>query len=82
MIPLTKEAVVRILGPTEDHLIAELLATGCTEEELAQAYVWLTNEEALVKAGQPFPSGRVAELIEIIDPSRDLADEDAVPLAP
>lgn len=68
MSALTKEAVVRVLGPVDDSLAAELAATGASEEELREAYAWVVNDEALVNDLRPFPKGRVAELAEILRP--------------
>lgn len=66
MKALTKEAIERVLGPVDNSVAAELVATGATEGELRQAQAWLTNDEALINAMQPLPKGRVAELTEIL----------------
>jgi hypothetical protein len=64
---LTRGAVERVLGPADDSLVAELALTGATEQELREAHIWLTNEEALVNEFRPFPSGRVVEFVRILD---------------
>ena len=69
MTPLTRQAVQRILGPVDDHMVAELLATGASEEELREAWTWANSDEALVNEQRPFPTGRAAELVEILSAS-------------
>ncbi len=63
---LTREQVTSVLGPIDDVLAAEVLATGATLEELEAAFAWLHSDEALVNDHQPLPTGRVAQLIEIL----------------
>jgi hypothetical protein len=67
MPTLTKDAVERVLGPVDDSLVAELALTGATEQELREAQTWMTNDEVLVNEFQPFPSGRVGDLVRILD---------------
>ncbi|WP_424139576.1 hypothetical protein [Roseomonas chloroacetimidivorans] len=78
MSVLTGEDVRSILGPVDNHLVARILATGATREELAEAYTWLSNNEAPMNSGQPLASGRVAELIDLLEES----EEDSPPSTP
>jgi hypothetical protein len=48
-------------------VIAKIIATGATADELAEAHGWLANDEPLMNAGRPLPSGRVARVVDIID---------------
>ncbi|WP_022728659.1 hypothetical protein [Fodinicurvata sediminis] len=64
--PLTREAVNRVLGPVGNTLSAELVATGASAEELQEAHAWLHSDEALINEGRPLPTGRVAELLDIL----------------
>jgi len=68
---MTREDVVSVLGPTDETLIADILFTGASSEELREAWVWLNEDEALMGEGRPLPGTRVAELIDLLD-----ADED------
>src|SRR4051794_26016442 len=52
---------------TDGSLVAELLATDASREELVEAYAWITNNEAPMNAGRPLASGRVAQLIDILE---------------
>jgi hypothetical protein len=47
-------------------VIANIIATGATPEELAEAHAWLANDEPLMNAGRPLPSGRDARLVNIV----------------
>jgi hypothetical protein len=79
MATLTHEDVRVVLGPVDDSLVAEILATGASPEELAEAYAWVTNDEALMNIGRPLASSRVGRLFDILEPAED--DEAAVPAA-
>ena len=67
MPTLTKNAVEKVLGPVDDSLVAELALTEATEHELLEAHTWMTNDEALVNEFRPLPSGRMGELVRILD---------------
>jgi hypothetical protein len=66
MTILTRDHVDAALGSVEDHFAAQILGTGASLEEFAQAQAWLVNDEAAMNVGQPLPSGRVAQLIDIM----------------
>jgi hypothetical protein len=63
---VTRDDVIKAIGPIEDVTIAEIIATGATADELAEAQTWLVNDEPLMNAGKPLASGRVRELIDIL----------------
>ena len=78
MTRLTRDDVIKAIGETDDVAIAEIIGTGATAEELAEAQAWLANDEALINAGRPLPSGRVGELVEILSElEQDEEDEEA-----
>jgi len=66
MTSLTHKDVVAILGPLDDVTVAQIIATGATTQELAQAHAWINNDEALMNDGAPLPGGRVAHLIDLM----------------
>ena len=70
-MPMTREEIVSVLGPTDETLVADMLSTGASIEELREAWAWLNEDEALMGEGRPLPGTRVAELINLLD-----ADED------
>jgi hypothetical protein len=55
-----------VLGPVDDAVATEIIATGATPEELAQAWAWVNSDEALINDGRPLPSGKVAELVDLL----------------
>jgi hypothetical protein len=63
---VTRDDVLKAVGPIDDVTIAEIIGTGATVEELAEAQAWIVNDEPLMNAGKPLPSGRVGELVEIL----------------
>jgi hypothetical protein len=66
MSTLTRKDVIAMLGEIDDDVVAEIIASGATLEELAEARAWLANDEPLMNAGRPLPSGRVARVVDII----------------
>jgi hypothetical protein len=64
---LSRDEVVRIIGPADDRTIAQVIGTGATPEELEQARAWVVNDEAMMNAGRPLATGRVAQLIDILE---------------
>ena len=69
---MTSEDVVAVLGPADKMLGAEVIATGATQPELAEAFAWANNDEALLGEGRHLPTGRVAVLVDLLR-----ADEEA-----
>ncbi|MFS8110596.1 hypothetical protein QD460_02590 [Rhizobium jaguaris] len=68
---ITAKDIVSVLGPIDETLMANVFATGATLGELAEAWAWVNNDEALIGEGRTLPSGKVAELVELLS-----ADED------
>jgi len=77
MTQLTREDVIKAVGEIDDVTTAQIIGTGATPEELAEAQAWIENDEALINAGRPLPSGRVGELVEILDELETDEDEEA-----
>jgi hypothetical protein len=65
---LSSEDVRAVVGPIDETLLADILATGASAQELAEAWAWVSADEALVNAGRALPSGRVAQLIDLLEP--------------
>ncbi|WP_164919709.1 hypothetical protein [Hansschlegelia zhihuaiae] len=70
-MPMTREDVLALLGPVDEVQIAEVVATGATADELAEALGWINAEDALVAERKPPPSGRVARLVELLAPAEE-----------
>ncbi|MBB3593939.1 hypothetical protein FHX08_004342 [Rhizobium sp. BK529] len=63
---MTSDDVIAILGPVDDTLVAEVIATGATQAELAEAFAWANNDEALIGEGRRLATGRVAVLVDLL----------------
>jgi hypothetical protein len=77
MKPLTRDEVVAALGEVDDAVIAEVVGTGATAEELAEARAWGVNDEPLINTGKPLAAGRIGRLVEIL---RSIEDEQPGPM--
>ena len=77
---LMRDDVIKAVGPADDVTIAEVIGTGATVDELAEAQAWIANDEPLINAGKPLPSGRVGELIEILSELEPEEDEETGPV--
>lgn len=65
---MTRDEVVSVLGPVDEAMVAEIIATGASAEELREAWAWLNEDEALMGEGRPLPGTRIAALIDLLDP--------------
>ena len=63
---ITREDVITAIGQVDDVTIAQIIGTGATVEELAEAKAWIANDEPLINAGKPLATGRVRELIDLL----------------
>ena len=74
MTRLNRDDVIKAVGGVDDVTIAEIIGTGASADELAEAQAWIVNDDPLLNAGKPLPGGRVRELIDILaefDPNED-----------
>jgi hypothetical protein len=74
---LTREEVIALIGRSDDEVLTGILKMGASRSELAEARAWIENDEAMMTAGRPIPSGRVARLVEILQ-----ADDEDLPEVP
>ncbi|MBY3167117.1 hypothetical protein HFO42_20960 [Rhizobium leguminosarum] len=63
---MTSKDVIAVLGSADETLVAEVIATGATQAELAEAFAWASNDEALMGEGRSLPTGRVAALVDLL----------------
>ena len=80
---VTRDDIIKVVARADDMVIAEIIGTGATVDELAEAQAWIANDEPLLNAGRPLATGRVRQLIDILaelEPSED--DEDGKQAAP
>ena len=81
---ITREDVARAVGGADDVTIAQIIGTGATVDELAEAQAWLANDEPMINDLRPLAHGRVRELVDILSEIDEDGDEDgpAPSLAP
>ena len=72
---ISRDDIERVLGPIDNHLAAEIASTEASTTDLAKALAWLQADEALVNGGDHLPTGKVAELIGILETD----DEETMP---
>ncbi len=63
---IMRDDAIKAVGAADDVVIAQIIGTGATVDELAEAQAWIANDEPLMNAGRPLPSGRVGELVDIL----------------
>ncbi|MDL2401943.1 hypothetical protein [Rhizobium mayense] len=68
---MTAKDIISVLGPIDKALMADVSATGATLGELAEAWAWVNNDEALIGEGRTLPTGKVAELVDMLSPRED-----------
>jgi hypothetical protein len=61
------EEIKAILGPIDEATIADINRTGASAGELAEAWAWMNADEALINEGRSLPSGRVAEVVALLE---------------
>lgn len=64
---LSSENIVAVLGPVDETLVADILATGASVRDLAEAWAWVNADEALMNEGRKLPTGKVAELVDLLE---------------
>jgi hypothetical protein len=65
MAPLTRKDVIQTIGDVDDVIVADIIATGATAQELSEAQSWVINDEALLNTGRPLPTGRIGQLVKL-----------------
>jgi len=71
---LTADSIRRILGTIDEKTAADILATGASEDELLEAVAWVHADDAMMDRLRPLPSGRVGQLVEILQPTSPLEE--------
>jgi len=76
---ITRDDAIKAVGATDDFVIAQIIGTGATTDELAEAQAWIANDEPLMNAGRPLPNGRVGELVDILSELAAAEDDEDAP---
>ncbi len=78
---VTRDDVSKAVARADDVTIAQIIGTGATVDELAEAQAWLANDEPLLNAGKPLATGRVRELVDILSELEPSEEEETGPAA-
>jgi hypothetical protein len=68
---MVRDDVLAVLGPIDETLLAEIVASDATRDELVRAWAWLNSDDALIGELRHLPNGKVAELINLLAPPED-----------
>ncbi|MBR0915545.1 hypothetical protein [Bradyrhizobium japonicum] len=72
---LLRDDVVKTVDRADEVTIAQIIGTGATVEELAEAQAWLANDEPMINDLRPLAHGRVRELVDILSELEEDSDE-------
>ena len=81
MTRLSRDDVVKAVDRADEVTIAQIIGTGATVEELAEAQAWLANDEPMINDLRPLAQGRVRELVDILSELEE-EDDEAGPAEP
>ncbi|MBR1128759.1 hypothetical protein [Bradyrhizobium iriomotense] len=81
MTRLSRDDVIKAVDRADDVTIAQIIGTGATVEELAEAQAWLANDEPMINDLRPLAQGRVRELVDILSELEE-DDEEVGPAEP
>ena len=76
MTRLSRDDVVKAVDRADEVTIAQIIGTGATIEELAEAQAWLANDEPMINDLRPLAQGRVRELVDILSELEEEDEED------
>ncbi len=81
MTQLSRDDVTKAVPGADDVTIAEIIGTGATVDELAEARAWLANDEPMINDLRPLAQGRVRELVDILSELEEDSEEGGEPAA-
>ncbi|XIA65161.1 hypothetical protein ACFIOY_01650 [Bradyrhizobium sp. TZ2] len=73
---VTRDDIIRAVSGADEVTIAQIIGTGATVDELAEAQAWMANDEPMLNAGRPLATGRIRELVDILTELEPTEDED------
>jgi hypothetical protein len=74
---ITRDDAIRAIGRADEVAIAEMIGTGATADELAEAQAWMANDEPMLNAGRPLAQGRARQLVDILSELQSDEEEDS-----
>ena len=76
---LSRDDITKVVSGADDVTIAEIIGTGATAEELAEAQAWLANDEPMINDLRPLAQGRVRALVDILSELEEAEEEGPAP---
>ena len=71
----TRAETRALIGPSDDATLSAIMGLGLTRAELSEARAWFENDEAMLNEGRRVPTGRVAEVIALLQEKGGQQDE-------
>ncbi len=65
--PATANEIRAIVGPCDDEIVAGVVATGATREEVLEALAWLASDDYLHRKLHHSLSGRAAAVFDVLE---------------
>ncbi|HEY6995802.1 MAG TPA: hypothetical protein VH397_19020 [Xanthobacteraceae bacterium] len=72
MAELSRDEVVEILGPVNDVIVAEIIATGIGKDELVAAHDRVVSDRKAHHPGPRLDPGPVARVVDILERARGM----------
>ena len=63
---IAREDVIKTIGTADDTTVAQIIGTGATVDELAEALAWMASDEPMMNSARPLATGRVRRLVDIL----------------
>lgn len=74
--PATAGDIVQIVGPIDDDVVAQIIATGATAEDVTQANAWLSTRDYFRRTAHEVAHGRIARVYHLLDAKRQQQRQD------
>jgi hypothetical protein len=63
---IARDDVIRAIGTVDDATVAQIIGTGATVDELAEALAWMASDQPIINSARPPATGRVRRLVDIL----------------
>ena len=63
---IARDDVIKAIGAVDDATVAQIIGTGATVDELAEALAWMASDEPRMNSARPLATGRVRRLVDIL----------------
>jgi len=73
--PATAQEIVQTLGPLDDDVVIEIIATGATAAEVLEAFTWVNADDQIGTETEHGPRGVVNLVCEILRREEPAPDE-------